>query len=169
MSCLDHAPHAPHVAWILPSPISCEAELVPGSSGSSWIILDHPGSQLHSDNDGGQLLIICWTTLKVPCYSFQLRRRAIRPVKSAMLRMSRSLAVKLCQTLCQTFDRYKQTYNLKTGVVRSCELRYDMPPGITSTTGPQVQPGFSIHPYPRDCKGESSVFMGFSMIFHDFP
>lgn len=27
---------------------------------------------------------------------------------------------------CQDLLRYKQTYNLKTGVVRSCELRYDM-------------------------------------------
>ena len=46
---------------------------------------------------------------------------------------------KLCRALCRALgesgesgERYKQTYNLKTGVVRSCELRYDMHPGSTT-------------------------------------
>jgi len=37
-----------------------------------------------------------------------------------------------CRALGESGERYKQTYNLKTGVVRSCELRYDMPPGSTT-------------------------------------
>ena len=146
-----------------------------------WIILDHPGSSWITtsqwqwwwsiadllDNSQGALLLLPaeatgYTTCQ-KCHA-QNVQEPCRPCR--------------CAKLWKTFDRYKQTYNLKTGVVRSCELRYDMRFGSTwqHLAAPRAHrfnndSGFSMKPPMKVTAREIQLFSWdfpwFSMIFHE--